>query len=577
MFLKSLHIANDFGVIRNIKFHAGMNLIVDETPSDETLTTGNNVGKTTVLMLIDFCLGSSAKGIYTDPENKKNENAVVKHFLINTKALVTLTLTQDLNSISSADLVIERNFLPRKQLIRRINGAQKTEEEFEEFLTDYLFPGHYGKKPTFPQIISHNIRYKELSVTNTLRTLNQYTRDDEYESLYLFLLGCDFDRGDARQRLLTQVRTESAFKSRLEGTQTRSAYEASLSLILLEIEQLDQKKVTLKINPNFENDLSRLDEVKFEINQKTSLLSRLKMRKSLTEEAVLEISSSHARIDTQQLKDLYKDVIERVSGVQKTFEDLVVFHNAMVEEKARFISKDIPQLNASIAQYESEIAALLLEELKLTQTVSKSGSFAELEKVIVENNEKYRQRGEFETIITQISEVEGVIEGLNKSLADIDDELFSGEFEAAIQAQLNKFNRHFSKISQELYGEQYALKVDRVTARSGQRVYKFSSFNTNFSSGKKQGEISCFDIAYNLFADEEGIPCLHFLLNDKKELMHDNQLTNIANLVGRQNKHVQFVASILRDKLPAELNQEKYFVVKLSQDNKLFKIEQSSE
>lgn len=573
MFLKSLHIANDFGVIRNIKFHSGMNLIVDETPSDETLITGNNVGKTTVLMLIDFCLGSSAKGIYTDPENKRNENAVVKNFLISTKALVTLTLTQDLNSIYSEDLVIERNFLPRKQLIRRINGSQKTEEEFEEFLTEYLFPGHYGKKPTFPQIISHNIRYKELSVTNTLRTLNQYTRDDEYESLYLFLLGCDFDNGDAKQRLLTQVRAESAFKSRLEGTQTRSAYEASLSLILLEIEQLDQKKATLKINPDFESDLSRLDDAKFEINQKTSLLSRLKMRKSLTEEAVLEVSSRHTRIDTQQLKDLYKDVTERVTGVQKTFEELVVFHNAMVEEKARFISKDIPQLNASIAQYESEIAALLLEELKLTQTVSKSGSFAELEAVIVEVNEKYRQRGEFETIIAQISEVEGAIERLNRSLADIDEELFSGEFEAAIQAQLNKFNRHFSTISHQLYGEQYALKVDRVTARSGQRVYKFSSFNTNFSSGKKQGEISCFDIAYNLFADEEGIPCLHFLLNDKKELMHDNQLTNIASLVGRQSEHVQFVASILRDKLPAELNQEKYFVVKLSQDDKLFKIE----
>jgi uncharacterized protein YydD (DUF2326 family) len=573
MFLKSLHIANDSGVIRNIKFHSGMNLIVDETPSDGTRTTGNNVGKTTVLMLIDFCLGSSAKGIYTDPENKKNENAVVKQFLISTKALITLTLTQDLDSPLSEELVIERNFLSRKQLIRRINGAQRTEEEFEEFLTEYLFPSHYGKKPTFPQIISHNIRYKELSVTNTLRTLNQYTRDDEYESLYLFLLGCDFDRGDSKQRLLTQIRTESAFKSRLEGTQTRSAYEASLSLILLEIEQLDQKKATLKINPDFESDLSRLDEVKFEINQKTSQLSRLKMRKSLTEEAVLEVSSSHARIDTQQLKELYKDVSERVSGVQKTFEELVVFHNAMVEEKARFISKDIPQLNANIAQCESEIAALLLEELKLTQVVAKSGSFAELEAVIVENNEKYRQRGEFETIIAQISDVEGVLEGLNKSLADIDEELFSNEFEAAIQAQLNKFNRHFSTISQELYGEQYALKVDRVTARNGQRVYKFSSFNTNFSSGKKQGEISCFDIAYNLFADEEGIPCLHFLLNDKKELMHDNQLTNIAGLVGRQSKHVQFVASILRDKLPAELNQEKYFVVKLSQDDKLFKIE----
>lgn len=573
MFLKSLQITNDSGIIRNITFHSGMNLIVDETPSDENLVTGNNVGKTTVLMLIDFCLGSSAKGIYTDPENKKNENTLVKDYLVSTKALITLTLTKDLDSELSERLTIERNFLSRKQLIRRINGAPKTEDEFEEFLTEYLFPGHYGKKPTFPQIISHNIRYKELSITNTLRTLHQYTRDDEYESLYLFLLGYDFDRGDAKQRLLTQVRVESAFKSRLEGTQTRSAYEASLSLLLLEIEQLDLKKATLKINPDFERDLSKLDAVKYEINQKSSLLSRLKMRKNLTEDAVSDISSGHVKVDIQQLKELYKDVTERVSGVQKTFEELVSFHNTMVEEKARFISKDIPLLNANISQYESELAGLLLEETKLTQAVSKSGSFAELEAVIVENNEKYRQRGEYETIVAQISEVEVTIEDLNKKLADIDDELFSGESEAAIQIQLNKFNRHFSKISHELYGEQYALKVDRVTTRTGQRVYKFSSFNTNFSSGKKQGEITCFDIAYNLFADEQGIPCLHFLLNDKKELMHDNQLTNIASLINRESKHVQFVASILRDKLPAELNQEKYFVVKLSQSDKLFRIE----
>jgi hypothetical protein len=102
-------------------------------------------------------------------------------------------------------------------------------------------------------------------------------------------------------------------------------------------------------------------------------------------------------------------------------------------------------------------------------------------------------------------------------------------------------------------------------------LYKFNAFNTNFSSGKKQGEISCFDIAYTLYADEENIPCLHFLLNDKKELMHDNQLLNIAKLV--ETKKLQFVASILKDKLPEELNKEEYFVVKLSQTDKLFRIE----
>ena len=153
----------------------------------------------------------------------------------------------------------------------------------------------------------------------------------------------------------------------------------------------------------------------------------------------------------------------------------------------------------------------------------------------------------------------------------IDKELFSGRFEATVKRQLNKFNKYFSSTSDLLYGEQYALKYDKVTNRKGQKLYRFTAFNTNFSSGKKQGEISCFDIAYTFFADEENIPCMHFLLNDKKELMHDNQLVKIAELVNRND--IQFVASILKDKLPNELNNEDYFILELSENDKLFRIE----
>ena len=80
---------------------------------------------------------------------------------------------------------------------------------------------------------------------------------------------------------------------------------------------------------------------------------------------------------------------------------------------------------------------------------------------------------------------------------------------------------------------------------------KFATIDVNFSSGKKHGEISCFDLAYTKFADIEGIVCLHFLLNDKKELMHGNQLNEIAKIANEEN--IQFVASILEDKLTDEL------------------------
>lgn len=57
----------------------------------------------------------------------------------------------------------------------------------------------------------------------------------------------------------------------------------------------------------------------------------------------------------------------------------------------------------------------------------------------------------------------------------------------------------------------------------------------------------------------------------KKELMDDKQLVKIANLAN--NKNIQFIASILQDKLPEELNRDEYIILKLSEDDKLFKIE----
>ncbi len=53
--------------------------------------------------------------------------------------------------------------------------------------------------------------------------------------------------------------------------------------------------------------------------------------------------------------------------------------------------------------------------------------------------------------------------------------------------------------------------------------------------------------------------------------MDDKQLVKIANFVNKNN--IQFVASILKDKLPDEINKDEYIVVKLSQNDKLFKIE----
>jgi uncharacterized protein YydD (DUF2326 family) len=571
MFLKSLTITRgDGAIIRDIRFHVGLNLIVDETPGVSGKETGNNVGKTTVLKLVDFCLGARPRGIFSDNENKRNEYKLVKEFLMNNKVLVSLVLKDDLLQEKSREVLIERNFLARGDKIQRIDGSSKTDDEFEETLTGLLFPGHYGKKPTFRQIIAHNIRYKDVSINNTLKNLDQYTRDDEYETLYLFLFGCDFEQGDTKQELRFQIGIEEGFKKRLESEQTKSAYETALALLQSEIEELERKKSSLNLNPNFESDLDKLNKIKYKINLTSSEIGRLELRKELISEARREIQAGESNIDLKQLQQVYRQAISLVSGIQKTFQELYDFHNRMVESKIRFITKDLPKIDEQLTAQREYLKRLLAEEIELSAVIIRGDSFDVLEQLIIELNARYQKKGDYENTVRQLSAVESKLAELNKELAAIDNDLFSDEFALKIKGRINKFNRHFSSVSHELYGEKYALKVDPKIVK-GRRLYEFTAFNLNFSSGKKQGEISCFDIAYTLFADEENIPCMHFLLNDKKELMHGNQLLKIGNLVNL--KGIQFVALILKDKLPEELNKDEYVILELSQDDKLFRIE----
>ncbi len=105
----------------------------------------------------------------------------------------------------------------------------------------------------------------------------------------------------------------------------------------------------------------------------------------------------------------------------------------MIEEKVKFITKELPILEKSISENNNSLKSLLAEEKKLAAAISQSDSFEELEKVISELTEKHRKKGEYENIIQQLSEVESNIKEFNKQLGEIDTELFSDSFELVIK------------------------------------------------------------------------------------------------------------------------------------------------
>ena len=569
MYLSKLTISSPGKVIRDIEFHKGLNLIVDETP-ENTTGTGNNVGKTTVLRLIDYCLGGDVDGIYRNPENKHESYALVKDFLIGNNVIVTLILVDDLDT-PSKKVVIERDFKTGRSSLIRINGKNVTRKDFVAELESAIFPEVKTETPSFRQIIAHNIRIDNLRLENTLKTLTM-GKNEEYEALYLFMFGCPNDSAARKTQLAQELDTEKKYKRRMERNRSKNEYKAALSVIESDIEKLVERKDNLNINENLQLDINSLNALRAQINKVTSRTSLLSLRRELINETVESFDKQNFGEDVVQLEMIYKQASAYVPKMQRTFKELVDFHNTMLENKKAFVVQELPSIQEEIESLSVELERLKEKETVMAEKVLKSDTYEELEDIIVQLSELSRRKGEFESYISQIESAEKAIKEKCEEMKKIDDGLFTADFAQRLETQRDKFNKIFSEVSHEIYDEQYIISYE-VDTQKGKQLYKFHITDVaNFSSGKKQGEISCFDIAYTVFADQEGIPCLHFILNDKKELVHGNQLNKFAEAVNKYN--VQFVCSMLYDKLPPVLRKDEHVVVRLSQDSKLFRIEE---
>ncbi|MBB3123435.1 uncharacterized protein YydD (DUF2326 family) [Mesoflavibacter sabulilitoris] len=565
MFLKLLKIENDKNVIREVPFHKGINLIVDETNTDNEQESGNNVGKTTAIRLIDFCLGGKGKNIYQDQEFKNKGNNIIENFLKNNNIIITLILKEDLDVDNSREITIRRNFLTRKDKIQEINGEQFNDENFKIKLKELIFDSD-KPKPTFRQLIAKNIRDEKNRLVNAVKVLHFNTTADEYEPLYLFWLGIDLDDADKKQRLLSQKKIEENLQKRLRKESNLSQIEQSLTVINRTISDLEITKENFNINENYDGDLSSLNLIKSQINKISTEISQIEIRKELIEESKAELEKEYSNIDVYQIQFLYKEAKILNPSIQKSFEETLNFHNSMLLEKINFITEELPVLNESIILKRRELQELLINEEKFTTKLKKSGAVSELQTIITNLNVAYEKKGNLEELKRLWKNSMDKLDDISTQLSEIDKSITDKD--GLIQERISEFNKYFSSISNKLYGEQFVMSSEKT--EKGYEL-NITSISGNLGTGKKKGQIAAFDLAYIQFADSLDIESLHFIIHDQIETVHGNQILNLMTTIINEI-NCQYIAPVLRDKLPTDIDTSIYEVLKLSQENKLFKI-----
>lgn len=154
------------------------------------------------------------------------------------------------------------------------------------------------------------------------------------------MLGLNYTDAEERQQLLQKQKTEESFRKKLVKEKSRNALASELGIVKSEIEELEHIKKQMHLNPDFDNDMAGLSDLKYKITVLSSQLSSLKLRHDIMEEAKEEILSNKSNIDADTLKIVYNQAKKFVPTLHHTFEDLLKHHNSMLVKKADFIASE---------------------------------------------------------------------------------------------------------------------------------------------------------------------------------------------------------------------------------------------
>ena len=562
MYLEKLTINSSKGVIREVPFKEGLNLIVDETTGIST-DSGNNIGKTTFLRIIDYCLGGNKNSIYTDKEfNRKNEkvfNFLKKEnvfFNLEIKTLQGLThsISRPIEGKSSIDGDI-------------INSDTKFKEAIKNLLFNFT-----DSRPTLNQLMNRFIRIEQYQHDNALFFLHDTNDHSEYEALFMFLFGykdtktLSIKRGyvDRVKKLNRQLKSKDIIHS-------IDDLEQQINLIQKDILELEEIKSNFDFEKSVDIELASLKKLQASISDLKQKISKLNIKISLSNHTLAQLKESKTTINVNVLKTLYKNAELEIGKLDKKFVEVLNFHNSMINNKMSYIENNISIIQENINNLKNELSRKLNEESSLLRIISTKGALGDYDNINLKLQDKNRERGHKEGLIEHIrsikSETEKELQKLNETNQEID------KFISSYKKNLMEFNIYFSDYSKKLYGEEYYLTTKKVNNNTTDNyILDIGNMNENMGAGKKKAQISALDIAYLKYSEVKDLKVPRFVLHDQLETVFENQIDTLFDLA--DNIDAQFIVAVLSDKLK-KISKQKikdYTILTLSQDDKLLKL-----
>jgi uncharacterized protein YydD (DUF2326 family) len=555
-------------VVRRIPFKQGLNLILDR-PTPTLTESGNNVGKTTVLRLVDFCLGSDGDDIWQDSEFKKSVNREVYDYL-HGKTPVSITLSLE-NEISGKH-TLTRHFVANEKDVRSgkklsVDGLPyKKLADYKLSVKELLF-GYGGTKPSLRQLVPKFVRSSQALMSKTLKYLGDYGSEADYEALHLFLFGFfEVHVLEERPRLTGEKKRLERDLVALNRMRKEGEIEQLLIHLRREIEEIGLSRQLRGEVPEIAARANVVSIIRAEAEKTAGILSRYDGEIASIRMTIDELKSEYGDIDQVAIESIYREAQNYIPKLHHDWKDLAAFIQNLRGRKERFLESQAAMLQDNANAAKEVLLALQAQEKDEIGALVKSPEFEKALELRGDLQEKLKKLGSLEQDLKDLRDMKAKIAQVEKDLLETKKKIEDGK--ALLRDRVGIFNKHFSELSKVLYGEQYLLTFDETDR--GSLSFELTAVGSNVGAGKKVSQTAAFDVAYIRFLIESGIRFPRFVCHDGIEGIHGNQLTALLMVANQLDG--QLILAVLRDKLPSmpENFVQENTILELAQDDKLF-------
>jgi len=557
MYIRKLSIISNHPVkevIREIFFKMGMNLILDNSEK-----SGNNVGKTTTLKLIDICLGAKErKYVYFDADTK-NENITLKNYIIDNKISCELILSNTFDA-NENKVKITVDLFPKGK--RYINNEAQNQTDFDDKLNQLIF-NISSKPPSFRQLIRKFVRINQKSDDNKfLKYIDFNIRNDVYVSLYNFLFKLiDTDINSQKTKMENELhelnKSLNSFKS-LNQIKNIDSIIQELNAIETSIVTSNEQLLALTNSEHFKHTEKEISVIKVEYTILKDRLEQLEYEKERISNIIKNSKGDSRLVDQSILKTLYSET-EIFMDLSKDFNDLVNFNEQLTKNKFDFYINELEKKNQTIQRCKEKLNELFSKNKEIIMLI-KENNIEEYNKLQLILSNLTEKKGELKKVIELYLSLENKIIFIKKLVDEI--EVNKGD----MSNQITKFNSYFTKYSQLVAGESYFAYLN-----DDGFPLSIKNAGTGLGTGSKKAIISIFDLAYASFSKEMAIQSPRFIVLDVIESMESESLEKIVEIVNSID--CQYIVAVLNEKIKGNNKiTENDKILELSKDDKLFKI-----